>query len=203
MPLSEQEQRLLEEMERSLYQNDADFVATVNPRRGKPNYTVLAIGVLIAVVGVVALLGGVIIHQPIVGVLGFVVMFVGVLLAVAPPRRRGSAADAAAPPAPEVPPEVHADGVSELFDVFLPRSSDADRVDLGGGIRLIATDTGHVWSFGSDWRREGDVDVAATVSGPAGDLLLWVWNRARARDGVRREGDADIIRRFEKAHVRP
>lgn len=94
MPLSEQEQRLLEEMERSLYQNDADFVATVNPRRGKPNYTVLAIGVLIAVVGVAALLGGVIIHQPIVGVLGFVVMFVGVLLAVAPPRRRGSAADA-------------------------------------------------------------------------------------------------------------
>lgn len=114
-----------------------------------------------------------------------------------------SAADATAPPAPEVPPEVHADGVSELFDVFLPRSSDADRVDLGGGIRLIATDTGHVWSFGSDWRREGDVDVAATVSGPAGDLLLWAWNRARARDGVRREGDADVIRRFEKAHVRP
>lgn len=98
---------------------------------------------------------------------------------------------------------MHADGVSELFDVFLPRSRDADRVDLGGGIRLIATDTGHVWSFGSDWRREGDVDVAATVSAPAGDLLLWVWNRARARDGVRREGDADVIRRFEKAHVRP
>lgn len=114
-----------------------------------------------------------------------------------------SAADAAAPPAPEVPPEVHADGVSELFDVFLPRSSDADRGDLGGGIRLISTDTGHVWSFGSDWRREGDIDVAASVSAPAGELLLWVWNRATARDGVRREGDADVIRRFEKAHVRP
>jgi hypothetical protein len=69
----------------------------VNPRRGKPNYTVLAIGVLIAVVGVAALLGGVIIQQPIVGVLGFAVMFVGVLLAVAPPRRRGTVADA--PPA--------------------------------------------------------------------------------------------------------
>ncbi|MFM9878355.1 MAG: DUF3040 domain-containing protein [Rhodoglobus sp.] len=97
MPLSEQEQRLLEEMERSLYQNDADFVATVNRRRGKPNYTVLAVGVLIAVVGVAALLGGVIIRQPIVGVLGFAVMFVGVLLAVAPPRRASSGADATAP----------------------------------------------------------------------------------------------------------
>ncbi|WP_375389251.1 DUF3040 domain-containing protein, partial [uncultured Amnibacterium sp.] len=29
MPLSEQEQRLLDEMERSLYHGDADFVASV------------------------------------------------------------------------------------------------------------------------------------------------------------------------------
>ena len=86
MPLSEQEQRLLEEMERSLYQNDADFVATVNPRRGKPNYRVLAVGVLVAVLGIATLVAGVIIQLPIVGVLGFAVMFVGVLLAVTPPR---------------------------------------------------------------------------------------------------------------------
>jgi len=86
MPLSEQEQRLLEEMERSLYQNDADFVATVNPRRGKPNYTVLAVGVLVAVAGIATLLTGVIVRQPLVGILGFIVMFVGVLLAVNPPR---------------------------------------------------------------------------------------------------------------------
>ena len=93
MPLSEHEQRLLEEMERSLYQNDADFVATVNPRRGKTNYTILAVGVLVAVVGIATLVGGVIIQQPIVGVLGFAVMFVGVLLAVAPPRRAAGAAE--------------------------------------------------------------------------------------------------------------
>lgn len=86
MPLSEQEQRLLEEMERSLYQNDADFVATVNPRRGKPNYTVLAIGVLVAVLGIATLVAGVIVQLSFVGVLGFAIMFVGVLLAVTPPR---------------------------------------------------------------------------------------------------------------------
>jgi hypothetical protein len=91
MPLSEQEQRLLEEMERSLYQNDADFVATVSPRRGRPNYTIVVVGVLIAVVGVALLVTGVIIQQPLVGVLGFAVMFVGVLLAVAPPRRDAGA----------------------------------------------------------------------------------------------------------------
>ena len=97
MPLSEQEQRLLEEMERSLYQNDADFVATVSPRRGRPNYTVVVVGVLIAVVGIALLVSGVIIQQPLVGVLGFVVMFVGVLLAVAPPRRDAGAEATASP----------------------------------------------------------------------------------------------------------
>jgi len=96
MPLSEQEQRLLEEMERSLYQNDADFVATARPGQGRTNYRFVAVGVLVAVLGVAALVAGVIIQQPLVGVLGFAIMFVGVLLAVAPPRR-GAATDA--PPA--------------------------------------------------------------------------------------------------------
>lgn len=96
MPLSEQEQRLLEEMERSLYQNDVDFVATVSPRRGRPNYTVIVAGVLITVVGIAVLVTGVIVRQPIVGVLGFAVMFAGVLLSAAPPRRAGSASETAA-----------------------------------------------------------------------------------------------------------
>ena len=98
MPLSEQEQRLLEEMERSLYQNDADFVATVNPNRGKTNYRVLVIGVLVGVLGVATLVAGVIVRQPLIGILGFAVMFVGVLLVFAPPRK-GSTQLPPTPPA--------------------------------------------------------------------------------------------------------
>jgi hypothetical protein len=90
MPLSEQEQRLLEEMERGLYQNDADFVATVGQRRGKPNYTVVVVGALLGLLGIATLLTGVVIRQPLVGVLGFIIMFAGVLLAIAPPRRAES-----------------------------------------------------------------------------------------------------------------
>ncbi|MGL4340515.1 MAG: DUF3040 domain-containing protein [Rhodoglobus sp.] len=86
MPLSEQEQRLLEEMERSLYHNDADFVATVSSQRGKPNYRVLVLGVLVSVVGVITLVAGVVVRQPLLGILGFAVMFAGVLLVVATPR---------------------------------------------------------------------------------------------------------------------
>jgi hypothetical protein len=84
MPLSEQEQRLLEEMERSLYHNDADFVATVSGRRGKPNYTSLVVGVLVFVLGIAALATGVIVKMPIIGVIGFAIMLAGVLLAVSP-----------------------------------------------------------------------------------------------------------------------
>ncbi|MCU1509760.1 MAG: rane protein [Glaciihabitans sp.] len=91
MPLSEQEQRLLEEMERSLYHNDADFVASVSSHRGRPSYAIVVTGVLLGIVGIATLLTGVIVRVPFVGVLGFVVMFVGVLLAVSPPRRPGAA----------------------------------------------------------------------------------------------------------------
>jgi hypothetical protein len=84
MPLSEQEQRLLEEMERSLYHNDADFVAAVSARRVKPTYSVVVAGILVGILGLAALITGVVIRQPLVGVLGFAIMFGGVLIAVTP-----------------------------------------------------------------------------------------------------------------------
>jgi hypothetical protein len=87
MPLSEHEQRLLEEMERSLYQNDADFVAKVGGKRARPAYRSIVLGILLAVVGVGVLVTGVLVQQPLVGILGFVVMFVGVLVAIAPGKR--------------------------------------------------------------------------------------------------------------------
>jgi Protein of unknown function (DUF3040) len=96
MPLSEQEQRLLEEMERSLYHNDADFVAGAAGRHGRPTYATVVTGILIGVVGVATLIAGVVVRLPIVGVLGFVLMFAGVLVALTPPR-----AAHAAPPAPD------------------------------------------------------------------------------------------------------
>jgi hypothetical protein len=90
MPLSEQEQRLLEEMERSLYHNDADYVATVSGRGGKRNYTTIVVGILVGLLGIATIVTGVAIRLPIVGVIGFVVMFVGVLLAISMPKRAGA-----------------------------------------------------------------------------------------------------------------
>lgn len=87
MPLSEQEQRLLDEMERNLYQGDAEYVATVGARKGRPSYTAIALGAVIGLVGIAVLIVGVAIQQPVVGVIGFVGMFAGALIAISPPRR--------------------------------------------------------------------------------------------------------------------
>jgi uncharacterized membrane protein YkgB len=87
MPLSEQEQRLLDEMERSLYHNEADDVTTVGARRGRASYTAVLLGVLAAIAGIALLIVGVVVRQPWVGVLGFIIMFGGVVFAIAPPRR--------------------------------------------------------------------------------------------------------------------
>lgn len=96
MPLSEQEQRLLEEMERSLYHNDADFVATVGATRLRPSYRSIALGVLLVVAGIALLIAGVALHLLWLGIIGFVVMFGGVLLAITPGRApRGFSPNAA------------------------------------------------------------------------------------------------------------
>jgi hypothetical protein len=87
MPLSEQEQRLLEEMERSLYQNDSDFVARVTRRQGRPTYTSITLGVLGALAGVAIVVVGLVMRQPLIGILGFVVMLAGVLFALRPGMR--------------------------------------------------------------------------------------------------------------------
>ena len=120
MPLSEHEQRLLEEMERNLYHNDADFVAAVGSRRGKPNYTLIVVGILVAIVGVGVIVTGVIIDLPIVGIAGFVVMFAGALLAVSPPRRRG---------APQEPSAAERAGAAAKAGSAGPRTGFMDRMN--------------------------------------------------------------------------
>ena len=87
MPLSEHEQRLLDEMERSLYHSEADDVTTVGGGRARPNYTAIALGIIAGVIGIALLLVGVVSRLAVIGLVGFAIMFAGALLAIAPPRR--------------------------------------------------------------------------------------------------------------------
>jgi hypothetical protein len=122
MPLSEHEQRLLEEMERSLYHNDADFVATVGSHGGRRNYRTIVIGILVALLGVAVIIAGVVIRLPLVGVVGFVVMFIGVLLAFSRPKRGGTA-DAPTEPTATATKPGFMDRLNERWD---KRQDDGD-----------------------------------------------------------------------------
>ena len=84
MPLSEHEQRLLDEMERGLYGREADVVQAPTSESLRPNYRAIVVGVLLAAVGLGALVTGVMTHLVIVGVVGFAVMFSGALVAARP-----------------------------------------------------------------------------------------------------------------------
>ena len=83
MPLSEHEQRMLEQMERALYEEDPRFAATIRDttpvsraRRGA------GLGVLIAALGVVLMIGGLVANLPVVSVLGFVGVLAGSYTAI-------------------------------------------------------------------------------------------------------------------------
>ncbi|WP_295781787.1 DUF3040 domain-containing protein [uncultured Microbacterium sp.] len=89
MPLSEQEQRLLDEMERHLMSNDTDVVSA--PSRAL-SYRNIVLGSILVLAGLGALVVGVSIGFNTgflgiaIGVIGFVLMVGGVIFAVTPTR---------------------------------------------------------------------------------------------------------------------
>ncbi|MFF5992133.1 DUF3040 domain-containing protein [Prauserella flavalba] len=95
MPLSEHEQRLLDQIERELYAEDPKFASTVRgAKMRRPTRRRRIQGIALFAVGVALLVLGVVVpfrvaEIPLISVLGFLVMFFGVLLAVTAMRARG------------------------------------------------------------------------------------------------------------------
>ncbi|QCB98167.1 DUF3040 domain-containing protein [Arthrobacter sp. PAMC25564] len=82
MPLSEHEQKLLEQLEKQLNEDDPKFASSMGSVAGRSWSTRhLVIGVLAALAGIALLLVGVTLQIIVVGVLGFVVMGAGVYFA--------------------------------------------------------------------------------------------------------------------------
>jgi hypothetical protein len=102
MPLSEHEQRLLDQIERALYAEDPKFASSVrgarlrrpSRRRRLQGIALFVLGVALLVLGVILPLkpGGV----PVVSLLGFLVMFFGALLTLSAIRRGGDGEEGAA-----------------------------------------------------------------------------------------------------------
>ncbi|WP_066285794.1 DUF3040 domain-containing protein [Arthrobacter sp. B6] len=82
MPLSEHEQKLLEQLEKQLHEDDPKFANSMGSDPGRSWSTRhMVIGVLCALAGIFLLLVGVTLNLIFVGVLGFVVMGAGVYFA--------------------------------------------------------------------------------------------------------------------------
>ncbi len=96
MPLSEHDQRLLDEMERHLLHNDADVVSAVRDGRSL-SYRNIVYGTILVLAGLGGLIVGVAVPLIWIGVAGFVLMLGGVVLAVTP-TAAGTAPAAAARP---------------------------------------------------------------------------------------------------------
>jgi hypothetical protein len=96
MPLSEYEQRVLEQMERQLASDDPRLANTLTQRgrRHVLRYVLAGTG---AVVGLLLLVLGAATDRPLLGVLGFVLMFAAVAYVFAAPHGRKPAADGATP----------------------------------------------------------------------------------------------------------
>lgn len=87
MPLSEHEQKMLEQMERALYAEDPKFATQMKgSERAGGNRRRILLGVGIALVGLGLVVVGVSTQQVIIGGVGFAVMVAGVAWAFTPAR---------------------------------------------------------------------------------------------------------------------
>ncbi|GAY11300.1 DUF3040 domain-containing protein [Pseudonocardia sp. N23] len=100
MPLSEHEQRLLDQIERALYAEDPKFASSVRGgRMRKPTRRRRLQGVLVFLLGLVLLVVGVAVRAlwlassfPVLSVVGFLLMLGGAVLAVTSVGASGAAA---------------------------------------------------------------------------------------------------------------
>ena len=97
MGLSEREQKVLEELERGLYADDARFATRVS---AGPNNSAARLvgGALLAVIGLSVLVFAVISQLTVFGVVGFALMLAGVLVATGSKGGRAKGEAAAAKP---------------------------------------------------------------------------------------------------------
>lgn len=93
MALSEQEQRLLEEMERSLYQNDADVMSTTPHGGPLASAKAITIIVLSVVVGLGIVIGGIASSYWWIGLIGFVAMIGGIVWALSGSKRAANGSE--------------------------------------------------------------------------------------------------------------
>jgi len=125
VPLSEEELRLLEQMERALVEEDPKFASTLRGSAFRHSARRRAIfGGVVFVGGVTLLMSGAVLRIPILGIAGFVVMLLSATVAMAAIRGHGAAAHTEAAPAHEEPRSKSSSFMERLEDRWRRRRDD-------------------------------------------------------------------------------
>lgn len=130
MPLSEYEQRVLEQMERQLTSDDPRLATTLTSSGRKPvmRYILGGVG---ALVGLLLLVIGAAASLVWLGVLGFIVMFAAVAVAFTKPRKAGPAGvvrpDGSTAPRPSAAKKSSKKGFMDRIEERWDRRSDGGR----------------------------------------------------------------------------
>ena len=128
MPLSEHEQRLLEQMEKALYAEDPKFATSLRSTPGaRAARGRAALGVLAILGGMGLLLAGVATTVIALGVLGFVVMLVGSVIVYSAFGARPADADTPAAPAAAPKPPSSPGFMDRMEDRWRRRSEDGQQ----------------------------------------------------------------------------
>ena len=134
MPLSEHEQRMLDQIERALYAEDPKFASTVRGGRlQRPSRLRRLQGIAVFVLGLILLVVGVVIPVkpadiPVVSVVGFLVMFGGAVIVLSALRSGGQESDEEQPEGGTTPSEGGATGRQRSSDEG-GKSSFAQRME--------------------------------------------------------------------------
>ena len=136
MPLSDNEQRLLQQMEQALYAEDPKFAEGLRkPRAAKMDRTRFVLGVGSVLVGLLILVAGVATQLIPIGVLGFVAMIAGSFIAyrawngnIDTEAAKTSKSDTAAPSKPASSGSMSNDGFMDKMEDRWRR-----RKEKGGG----------------------------------------------------------------------
>ena len=140
MPLSEHEQRLLDQIERALYQEDPKFASTVRATDLRTHMRRrLRRAALVLVLGFALLLTGVVTQEYVVGIAGFIVMVGALLLAMTSWKRLGQPG----------PPDLHVAGGPERARPPRSRSGGSRRVRPPSG----GSSSGMMGRLEERWKR--------------------------------------------------
>jgi hypothetical protein len=127
MPLSEHEQRLLDQLERQLYADDPKLASTLRGgAKGGPNRRRVLLGLFAVVAGMGMLVGGAAAKYWPLGVLGFVVMLAGGWLASTGWQSK-SARSTASPSQPGTPKAKSRPGFMDRIEERWDKRRDGDR----------------------------------------------------------------------------